>query len=123
MDAPALLLVAHGSPDPDWRAPLERVAQSARALAAERPVELCFMEPYEPSLTQAVERLARDGQRSIRIVAVLLSGGGRHFKQDLPKMVDELAARHPEVELTLASTPAGAHPGVIHALATAVLEL
>lgn len=123
VDAPALLLVAHGSPDPDWRAPLERVAERARALAASRPVELCFMERSEPSLSQAVERLVGDGHHRIRVVAVLLSGGGRHFKQDLPRAVEELAAKHPEVELTLAATPAGAHTGVIHALAAAVLEL
>ncbi len=122
MPRPALLLIAHGSPDPQWRAPLEAVHARARELAPDRQVELCYLERSEPGVAPAVEALYAEGHREIRAVALLLSGGGRHMKKDIPEALSLLEARLPGLKVELVPNPAGARAEVIEALARAALD-
>jgi sirohydrochlorin cobaltochelatase len=119
---PALLLVAHGSPDPDWAAPLRPIRDQARALAPDRRVELAFLEGAAPLLEDALEDLWVSGVREVEIVALLLSGGGRHFKVDLPRRLAAAQERRPDLALTLRPQAIAAEPGVIEALARAALR-
>lgn len=118
----ALVLLAHGSPDPDWRAPLERVVQVIRATDPAVVVELAFMDFIAPSLQEVVTQLAAQGSTRIRVVAAFLSAGGRHLKRDVPKLVAEVAASHPDIEVTLVPGALGDAPQVIDALAHAAIS-
>jgi sirohydrochlorin ferrochelatase len=117
--APALLLVAHGSPDPDWSAPLQAVRDEVRALLPGRPVELCFLGHTAPDLDAATRDLVVAGAIAIRIVALLMSTGGRHMQHDLPAAVARLRALFPGVAIELSPTALGAEPAVISAFARA----
>ena len=98
--APALILFAHGSRDPQWAEPFRAIQ---RKLAAKKPalaVELAFLEIMQPSLPEAVDRLAASGHTHFTI-APLFMAQGAHLKRDLAELVTRLKERHPAIELAL----------------------
>jgi sirohydrochlorin cobaltochelatase len=114
---PALVLVAHGSPDPDWRLPLERLHAMLTAQLGAR-VGLAYLS-HPPSLLEVIATLADAGHTRVVVVAALLSPGGKHIKQDIPEAVAQARASRPELEIMLAEGALGDDPGVIAALAAA----
>lgn len=115
----AVVLIAHGSPDPDWCQPIDALARQLRAREPQRAVVVAYLGFLAPSLAEAVEQLAAQGHRRILVLAAFLSPGGRHIKEDVPRLVAEQAAAHPELRLELRPGALGAEPEVVHALADA----
>ena len=107
-----IVLVAHGSRDPEWSRPFERIAAS---------VGLAYLE-HGPSLDEIVAALVARGVASIRVVPVFL-GQGSHVKDDLPRLVaqstrpgvalrlDEAIDEQPQVIEAIASIISGARQG------------
>jgi sirohydrochlorin cobaltochelatase len=110
-----IVLFAHGSRDPEWAGPFERIAsiRSRKSLVA-----VAYLELMRPTLDEAVAALAAAGAGSIRIVPVFLGQGG-HVKQDLPRLVANAAAARPALRLIL-EEPIGEQPAVIEAIAAAI---
>jgi sirohydrochlorin cobaltochelatase len=96
----AIILFAHGARDPDWAQPFRKIKRLLEARQPGVAVELAFLEIMEPALADAVAKLALTGCRSIRIAPLFMAQGG-HLKNDLPKILDTIRARHPGVDLTL----------------------
>lgn len=119
--APAIVLVAHGSPDPDWRRPLEALEERLAEHLGPRQVALAYLA-HDPSISDAVAELAAAGHQRLTVVAALLSPGGRHVKRDIPAAVAAAAERFPEVELNLVPGALGDDARVISALFAATLE-
>jgi sirohydrochlorin cobaltochelatase len=103
----AIILFAHGSRDPLWRAPLEAVASAIAAKHPETPVRCAYLELCAPDLatvtTEIVAACASfqgisglDGALHVRIVPMFL-GMGVHARKDLPELVSELRVAHPSV--------------------------
>jgi len=109
----AVILFGHGSRDPLWRAPMDAVAQ--RVAARGIPVRCAFLELTEPDLRTAVAELAVLGALKIAVVPMFL-GAGRHARDDLPRLVDELKEAHPGVEFDL-RMPVGEDARVLDLLA------
>lgn len=119
MTDPALVLVAHGSPDPDWRRPLEQLHALLTETLGDR-VALSYLS-HAPSLDDAIATLAAAGHRRVVVVVALLSPGGRHVKQDIPAAVADARARFPQLTIELSPGALGDDAGVIAALAAASL--
>lgn len=115
----ALVLVAHGSPDPDWRRPLEQLHAILTEQLGPR-VGLAYLA-HAPSVIEVIGTLADAGHLRIVVVAALLSPGGKHVKHDIPEAVDRARELRPELEIVLAEGALGDDPGVIAALAAASL--
>jgi sirohydrochlorin cobaltochelatase len=98
---PALLLFAHGSRDPAWRAPLDAVCQR---IAAQHPgrCQLAFLEFMQPELPDALQALAQAGERSIVIVP-LFWASGKHIKTDLNEAVSQFVQAHPGIGVRVAT--------------------
>jgi sirohydrochlorin cobaltochelatase len=118
-----IVLLAHGSPDPDWRRPLEGARDRLRARLPGRRVELAFLEHTEPSLDVLVGRLAAEGHRRAIVMAAFLSGGGNHIKKHVPQLVAEAARVHRNIELALVPGALGAEPEIPDALARAAARI
>jgi len=86
-----IVLFAHGSREPEWARPFERIAARLRT---EFLVELAYLE-------RGLH--ASKGARRVRIVPVFLGEGG-HVREDLPKLAAAARARHPGVEIVLEQT-------------------
>jgi sirohydrochlorin cobaltochelatase len=98
-----IILLAHGSRDPQWREPIEAVATQIRAIAPGTPVLCAYVELCAPSLPEAAANLIAEGTCSIRVFP-LFFGVGKHAREDLPRLVDEIRASHPGVEVELLPT-------------------
>jgi sirohydrochlorin cobaltochelatase len=110
-----LVLFAHGSRDPQWSRPFERIAASLRDKLPAVAVGLAFLE-HGPSLEEVVAALVAKGAGSIRVVPVFLGQGG-HVKEDLPRLA--AAAARGDVKILL-DPPIGEQPAVVDAIATAI---
>jgi len=110
-----VILFAHGARDARWAEPFVRVAEKVRAAGPALAVELAFLEFMTPDLATAAARLARVGVTRIRVVPLFLGRGG-HVREDLPRLVESIAATLPGIPVDLALA-AGDDEGVIEALA------
>jgi sirohydrochlorin cobaltochelatase len=112
--ARALVLFAHGARAASWAAPFERLRALAEARMPGVPVSLAFLELMEPRLPAHVAELAARGVAGITIVPVFLGQGG-HLLRDLPLMVAQLRADHPQLAIDVAGA-VGEDPGVLAAM-------
>jgi phospholipase/carboxylesterase len=110
-----IVLVAHGSRDPEWSRPFERIAASLAQKLPAASVGLAYLE-HGPSLDEIVAALVAKGVASIRVVPVFL-GQGSHVKDDLPRLVAQ--STRPGVALRL-DTAIGEQPQVIEAIAAII---
>ncbi|HEU4322879.1 MAG TPA: sirohydrochlorin chelatase [Roseiflexaceae bacterium] len=99
-EAPALLLVAHGSPDPSANRPIAAVAERLRG-GPYADVTLCFLGLNEPLLGPAIDAQAAAGHRRLVVVPYFLQLGG-HVAEDLPAAITEARQRHPAATIALA---------------------
>ena len=97
---PALILFGHGARDPEWALPFRKIRALLVARNPALTVELAFLELMEPSLPDAIARLAADGHGHITVAPLFIAQGG-HLKQDLPKILDAIRAEQRGVEITL----------------------
>jgi sirohydrochlorin cobaltochelatase len=101
--ASALLLFAHGARDASWAAPFLRMVARLRAKEPGVRVELAFLECMDPTLESAVEALATDGVKRITVVPLFLAQGA-HLKNDLPKLLANIRAQYPSLEIDVSSS-------------------
>lgn len=98
----AVVLFAHGSRDPMWRAPIDAVANEMKRQSPQVQVHCAFLELTTPDLPSLVRMLVGQGHRCLRVVPMFL-GIGRHAREDLPKLLNDLRIEHPD--LILQATP------------------
>jgi sirohydrochlorin cobaltochelatase len=118
--ATGIVLFAHGSRDERWRAPVEAVARRVAALDPAARVACAYLELVAPDLRTAAAELIAGGAGAIRVVPLFL-GMGKHLREDLPRLLDDLRAAHPGVGFSLAQA-VGEEPEVIDLLARMALK-
>ena len=92
-----VVLFAHGSRDPLWHRPIEAVAAQIRQSSPDTLVACAYLELSTPDLATAVADLVAQGARAVRIVPMFL-GVGRHAREDLPVLVQDLRNTYPGVQ-------------------------
>ena len=112
---PGIILFAHGSRDPRWVEPFERLRDKLSARRPDADVRLAFLELMTPSLGDAVAAMTSAGTSDITLVPVFLGQGG-HVRRDLPALADACRAAHPGLDLRL-SAAIGEDDTVLDALA------
>ncbi len=118
----AIVLIAHGSPDPDWRAPLEQARDRIRTRMPGRIVELAYLDHLEPSLRVLAGDLVARGVSRAHVLAAFLSPGG-HIKRDIPALVEGVARELPQLHLRLEPGAIGAEVEVVEAIAAAICRI
>lgn len=98
-EAPALLLIGHGSRSPAGVAEYWSLLDVVRDEDPHATVGGGFIELARPDLDTAVDDLVVAGARSIVAVPLVLLGAG-HLKDDGPAALGRARARHPDVELS-----------------------
>ncbi|GAA4421669.1 CbiX/SirB N-terminal domain-containing protein [Acidovorax lacteus] len=91
----AIVLFSHGSRDPLWSAPLRAVEEQIRRDRPEQAVCSAYLELCLPDLPTAVRQMLDHGHQHIVIVPMFL-GIGKHAREDLPLLVEQLRAEHPQ---------------------------
>lgn len=114
-----LLLLAHGARDPRWALPFEEVARRVARARPDIGIALAYLEFMTPALLDAGGQLAERGCKDVAVVPLFLGAGG-HVRKDLPVLLAQLGAQHPEVAWRL--QPAiGEIDSVVQAMADAAL--
>lgn len=121
--AGGLVLLGHGSPDPEG---LRELAALAAAVARHgaMAVEVGCLEFARPSLVpsigEAIDRCVAHGARRIAAVPLLLFAAA-HAKRDMPREVELARARHPGAEIVLAE-PLGDDPRLLEIVEERIAE-
>jgi sirohydrochlorin cobaltochelatase len=115
MSGRGIVLFAHGARDPEWAAPLQRLAGIVADLDASAEVAVAFLEFIQPPLEQAVANMLDKGIDDVTVVPVFIAQGG-HLKQDLPLIVAAIRAANPGLSIRLAA-PIGESEAVLQAIA------
>jgi sirohydrochlorin cobaltochelatase len=118
--AGGIILFAHGSRDPLWRLPIEGVAADIVARQPWTEVRCAYLELCTPTLPDAAAELIAAGARRIRIFP-LFFGVGKHAREDLPLLVDQVRSAHPDVLVELLPA-AGEHPQLTALMADIALS-
>lgn len=116
----AVILLDHGSREPEANAQLAALAALVAKRLPEQRLSCAHLSLAAPSLAEAAAACVRDGAREITVVPCFLAPG-RHVREDLPRLLAALEASHPDVTFRLAE-PLGADPGVAEALAERALR-
>ena len=61
-------------------------------------MELAFLECMQPSLGEAIDSMAAGGVTHITVIPIFLAVGS-HVRKDLPQLLEQARALHPELEI------------------------
>jgi sirohydrochlorin cobaltochelatase len=114
----ALILFAHGSSDPAWAQPFERIRDAIAAKRPELVVTLAYLERMTPSLPDAVASL--DASIAHIQIAPLFLGVGGHMRNDFPALVAD-AQKRSSAQLEILPT-LGESPEMVNAIASVILD-
>jgi sirohydrochlorin ferrochelatase len=109
----AVILIGHGSRAAGADEDMERIADALRRTDG-GVVELCRMGGRGTPFAEVFETCVRRGATEVIVIPYFLHFGV-HLRQDIPEMLREALAKHPEVRLVL-----GKHLGYDDALAALV---
>ncbi|MBV8030795.1 MAG: CbiX/SirB N-terminal domain-containing protein [Betaproteobacteria bacterium] len=112
-----VVLVAHGSRDPEWSRPFERLALAVQKRDPSLAVALAYLE-HGPSLDEALAALAARGALAIRVVPAFLGPGG-HVREDLPRLVAAARQAFPALKIALDKS-FGEEAGILDAIAQVI---
>jgi sirohydrochlorin cobaltochelatase len=91
-----------------------------KQLSPDTQVTCAYLELTEPDLPTTVAGLVQTGVNAIRIVPMFL-GVGRHAREDLPLLLQDLIVQHPGVTFDLRNA-IGEEPEMIRAMAAIALK-
>ena len=92
-----LVLLAHGSRDPLWRVPFERIVDAVQGQSGETEVRLAYMEFVGPTLMD-VARECVGKILHLRVLPLFLSMG-THLVTDVPEQVRGAKEQFPQLEV------------------------
>ena len=120
MSSARLILLAHGSRDPRWRAPFETFTTTLRADLGADKVRLAYMEFVPPTLLDMAEEASRDAVTQLKILPLFMAGGA-HVDRDIPEQVTMVRERFPQLDLRVLP-PIGEHPRLVALMQEIVKE-
>lgn len=87
-------------PDNDpYKAGLERVAAALKKLLPITPLVIGYNEFCRPSVPEAIEQMIAQGAKRIFVIPSMLTPGGVHSEEDIPRTLQQMQVRHPGVSI------------------------
>lgn len=103
--ARAVILLAHGSPDPRHRRGVERLVRRIESMTTARAsgelVAVAYLDHHPPRVADVVATLTDRGVRRATVVPLLVTAGF-HSRIDVPNAVAELSEGAPGCDVSLA---------------------
>jgi precorrin-8X/cobalt-precorrin-8 methylmutase len=96
----AVILLGHGSRVKNAGRSMEMVGAMLKEKYGYRIVETCHMSRLGPHFPEAFDKCLANGARHILLIPYFLHEGV-HMKMDIPGMMQESVAKHPEVRLVM----------------------
>jgi sirohydrochlorin cobaltochelatase len=95
-----IVLLAHGSRDPQWTVSFEQVRAAVERRLPECATALAYLEQSVPDFATAVDQLVARGATLIEVVPLFLGAGG-HVRNDVPQLIERAATRYAQVRFLL----------------------
>jgi sirohydrochlorin cobaltochelatase len=114
MNTNGLIVFAHGSSVESANEAVRAVSAAVAAKGRYSHVETAFLEGGSPDLLGAAESLMARGVDRVVVLPYFLTVG-LHLKRDLPKLVTDLRAAHPELRVETAP-PLDGHGALVDIL-------
>ncbi|WP_028589800.1 sirohydrochlorin chelatase [Paenibacillus massiliensis] len=111
-----ILLIGHGSRDPEGNEQLLAFAEAIAARVPDTCVETCFLELTRPTIAEGVTACVNRGATRVVLIPIILFAAG-HAKIDIPMAIDRAKAKYPEVEFVY-GRPIGVHEKIVRILET-----
>lgn len=118
MSTQAVILLVHGSRDPAWYEPFERLREAVAGSRGEVAVHLASLQFGAPDVASLAVSLAAEGVRSAVVIPLFMSSGG-HVQRDIPEQLEAARSQAPGLTLTLTGA-IGEMPDVRDAMVTAI---
>ncbi|MEB3102072.1 sirohydrochlorin chelatase [Ferviditalea candida] len=115
-----ILLVGHGSRDPEGNLELLEFAELVRRTAPQFVIETSFLEFAEPTIEQGIDRCVELGATRVVLVPIILFAAG-HAKLHIPAAVDQARLQYPHVHFVY-GRPIGIHQKVMDILKSRLAE-
>ncbi len=80
-----------------YKAGLERLAEALRPLLPTTLFVVGYNEFCRPSIAEAMEQVIRQGATHVFVVPSMLTPGGLHSEQDIPRALADVRQTHPQV--------------------------
>lgn len=109
-----ILLVGHGSRDPEGNEELLQFAESVRRAAPEYKIETCFLEFVQPDIAHGIAHCIEEGASRVVVIPIMLFAAG-HAKIHIPFEIDRARNLYPGVEFVY-GRPVGVHQNVVDIL-------
>jgi sirohydrochlorin cobaltochelatase len=116
----AIVLFAHGSRDPLWHGPINAIAGILNQRAPGILVRCAYLELTKPNLLDTAQELVSLGCTELQITPLFL-GVGKHAREDLPQLVNQLKETFPNLNIKCAP-PVGEDSRVLHQIAEVALN-
>ena len=120
MMSDCLVLLAHGSKDPRWRAPFERIVDAVQGQSGKTKVRLAYMEFVEPTLMDVARECVGQQILHLKILPLFFSIGA-HLAIDVPEQVNQAKTQFPQLEVEVLS-PIGEDPRLTGLIQQIVME-
>lgn len=88
----------HAGNDP-YKAGLEQVAAHLKLCFPAPLFAIGYNEFCRPSIPEAVEQVVKEGAKRVLVIPSMLTPGGIHSEIDIPRALDEVRRRHPDVAI------------------------
>ena len=115
-----LVLLAHGSKDPRWCAPFEKLKHELVDDLGPDRIRLAYLEFVGPTLLEVAGRCVDRKILKVRLLPLFMAAGA-HLKTDVPERVDEVRAHYPDLEIQVLP-PVGEDPRMARLLKQIVRE-
>lgn len=102
-----LIVIAHGSRSPAWRASVEQQIEMVRTELKSDALRLAYMELSPPTLADVISDAVQRGIGSVRVLPLFLAADG-HVEKNIRPLVEETRAAFSSVEIELLP-PLGQH--------------
>lgn len=108
MNMRAILLVGHGSRDPEGNEQVKRMIEElSTKLDPGLLIETCYLEFAKPTIEQGIQTCVEKGASSVFVIPLMLLAAG-HSKIHIPAAIDEARERYPQIQFTY-GRPFGIH--------------
>ncbi|MEO8051952.1 MAG: CbiX/SirB N-terminal domain-containing protein [Acidobacteriota bacterium] len=108
------VVFGHGSSVESANDAVRAMAAELRRRCGDAEVETAFLESGRPDLRGAIDLLAGKGVGRMIVIPYFLTLG-LHLQRDLPRLVEEIRASHPGLQIQV-TPPLDGHPALIDAL-------
>jgi sirohydrochlorin cobaltochelatase len=117
-----IVLFAHGSRDALWSKPIESIAAAVQKQSSvDTAVRCAYLELMQPDLPTVTAELATLGVTAVRITP-LFFGVGKHAREDLPEIVQQLKSDYPSIQFDLLPS-IGEHPELTKTITKILLDV